>query len=63
MFRVNVVGRPQVEDHLKDAQAVYADDGEPPKKKPIRKKENIGRNQPCPCGSGKKYKQCCGRGK
>jgi uncharacterized protein YecA (UPF0149 family) len=23
--------------------------------------EKIGRNQPCPCGSGKKYKHCCGR--
>jgi hypothetical protein len=22
--------------------------------------ENIGRNEPCPCGSGKKYKKCCG---
>ena len=22
---------------------------------------NVGRNDPCPCGSGKKYKQCCGR--
>ena len=22
----------------------------------------VGRNDPCPCGSGKKYKQCCGRG-
>ena len=27
----------------------------------IRKKEKIGRNDPCPCGSGKKYKQCCGK--
>ncbi len=26
-----------------------------------RKKEKIGRNDPCPCGSGKKYKKCCGR--
>ena len=26
----------------------------------IRKKEKIGRNAPCPCGSGKKYKNCCG---
>ena len=26
-----------------------------------RKEEKIGRNDPCPCGSGKKYKQCCGR--
>ncbi|MBR1937209.1 MAG: preprotein translocase subunit SecA [Bacilli bacterium] len=30
------------------------------KKKPI-KKQKIGRNDPCPCGSGKKYKQCCGK--
>ena len=30
------------------------------KKEPIRKKEKIGRNDPCPCGSGKKYKKCCG---
>ena len=27
----------------------------------IRKGKKIGRNDPCPCGSGKKYKQCCGR--
>ena len=31
------------------------------KKQPVRKGEKIGRNDPCPCGSGKKYKQCCGR--
>ncbi|NLD87419.1 MAG: preprotein translocase subunit SecA, partial [Clostridiales bacterium] len=32
------------------------------KKQPIRKKpsEKVGRNDPCPCGSGKKYKRCCG---
>ena len=29
--------------------------------KPIIKGEKIGRNDPCPCGSGKKYKKCCGR--
>ncbi|MGG4734750.1 SEC-C metal-binding domain-containing protein [Leclercia adecarboxylata] len=27
--------------------------------KPQRKSRKIGRNEPCPCGSGKKYKQCC----
>ena len=27
----------------------------------IRKDKKIGRNEPCPCGSGRKYKQCCGR--
>ena len=26
-----------------------------------KEKEKIGRNDPCPCGSGKKYKQCCGK--
>lgn len=30
------------------------------KKKPVVKKQNVGRNDPCPCGSGKKYKKCCG---
>ena len=29
--------------------------------KPIVKKEKIGRNDLCPCGSGKKYKDCCGK--
>ncbi len=29
-------------------------------KEPVRKKK-VGRNDPCPCGSGKKYKKCCGR--
>ena len=32
----------------------------PKKKQPVRKAENIGRNDPCPCGSGKKYKNCHG---
>ncbi|MBQ1236828.1 MAG: SEC-C domain-containing protein, partial [Oscillospiraceae bacterium] len=30
------------------------------KKEPVRVKK-VGRNDPCPCGSGKKYKHCCGR--
>ena len=32
-----------------------------PKKKEPKKVSKIGRNEPCPCGSGKKYKQCCGK--
>ncbi|HSP43929.1 MAG TPA: preprotein translocase subunit SecA [Luteolibacter sp.] len=32
-----------------------------PKRKPSFSIENAGRNAPCPCGSGKKYKNCCGR--
>ena len=33
------------------------------KPQPIRNRDQrVGRNDPCPCGSGKKYKRCCGRG-
>ena len=32
-----------------------------PKKMPARKAADIGRNDPCPCGSGKKYKACHGQ--
>ncbi len=39
-------------------------DGEMVSTKPyVREVPRIGRNDPCPCGSGKKYKKCCGRGK
>ena len=31
-------------------------------KKPVKAKQKPGRNDPCPCGSGKKYKKCCGQG-
>ncbi|MCP4269225.1 MAG: preprotein translocase subunit SecA, partial [Candidatus Brocadiaceae bacterium] len=31
------------------------------KPEPIRSGAKVGRNQPCPCGSGKKHKQCCGK--
>ena len=30
-------------------------------KKTIKNSKKVGRNDPCPCGSGKKYKQCCGK--
>ena len=32
---------------------------ERPVKQPIVNGDKVGRNDPCPCGSGKKYKQCC----
>lgn len=31
------------------------------KKEPVKVEKKVGRNEPCPCGSGKKYKQCCGK--
>ena len=36
-------------------------DGSEEKKRPVKKGAKVGRNDPCPCGSGKKYKYCCGR--
>ena len=37
------------------------DSGEAVKSKPKKADKKIGRNDPCPCGSGKKYKNCCGK--
>ena len=31
------------------------------KRQPVRVDKKVGRNAPCPCGSGKKYKKCCGQ--
>ncbi len=40
----------------------YSHGGEENKPKTVRRKgKKVGRNDPCPCGSGKKYKKCCGR--
>jgi len=37
-------------------------DGRPPRQEPFRHEEKqTGLNEPCPCGSGKKFKRCCGR--
>jgi preprotein translocase subunit SecA len=43
------------------AKNVHQNMGEETEKKPIKRDKKIGRNEPCPCGSGKKYKQCCGK--
>jgi preprotein translocase subunit SecA len=52
----------QRQEVAKNATAVSGDDGKKPKKKqPFVKSDTIGRNDPCPCGSGKKYKHCHGK--
>ncbi|OXZ27334.1 preprotein translocase subunit SecA [Finegoldia magna] len=43
------------------AHETSASSGEEEIKKPVVKGKKIGRNDPCPCGSGKKYKNCCGK--
>ena len=45
---------------VKVTSTAGADTGEA--KKPVVKGKKVGRNDPCPCGSGKKYKKCCGEG-
>ncbi|MCK5718303.1 MAG: preprotein translocase subunit SecA [Thiomargarita sp.] len=42
-------------------EANKPDDVPPPQQPFIRKERKVGRNKPCPCGSGKKYKQCHGK--
>jgi preprotein translocase subunit SecA len=41
--------------------ATNSTEGDAPKKQPVRVEKKVGRNEPCYCGSGKKYKQCHGR--
>ena len=56
--------RSQLSDHLQNAQASHGDEvsAAEAKKKPVTKDgAKVGRNDPCPCGSGKKYKNCCGK--
>jgi preprotein translocase subunit SecA len=48
--------QPNGSDVVSEAAAAVAE-----KAKPVRTGPKVGRNDPCPCGSGKKYKQCCGR--
>ena len=69
MYRVNVVSQPMMtmDDPLENATmnnpTIDTTDGEAVKEPVVNKGPEIGRNDPCPCGSGKKYKNCCGKGK
>ena len=42
-------------------RAGQQDTRERQKQQPVHAEKTVGRNEPCPCGSGKKYKQCCGK--
>ena len=56
----------KVEDRLQTARASHGEDSSPAevqKRAKTADGKKIGRNDPCPCGSGKKYKNCCGRNK
>ena len=51
---------PKREQVARPMVASHGGDGSEEKKKPVRVTKKPGRNDPCPCGSGKKYKKCCG---
>jgi preprotein translocase subunit SecA len=54
------------QDRKKAAREVVSPDDPPLPDTPVEQAKAAGapgRNDPCPCGSGRKYKQCCGRGK
>lgn len=49
------------QDYAANERDIYDDGRQPAKQAPVVAEPKIGRNDPCPCGSGKKYKQCHGR--
>ena len=69
IFRVNIITQEQQEAMEREAQQRMAaakqthgdQSDDAVKKQPVKNGEKVGRNDPCPCGSGKKYKNCCGR--
>ncbi len=70
MFMVRLVSEEEIEAleqqrrAEQEAMEMRRNDEEAVAKKPIvRQGDKIGRNAPCPCGSGKKYKRCCGKSK
>ena len=69
IFRVNIITQEQQEAMEREAQQRMAaarqthgdQSDDAVKKQPVKTGEKVGRNDPCPCGSGKKYKNCCGK--
>jgi preprotein translocase subunit SecA len=65
LFRIQLAEPDHIEDLRKprEQNLTFSGSGDAPAaKKPMkRESEKVGRNAPCPCGSGKKYKKCCGR--
>lgn len=58
ILHANIENMPQRERVAKEMYENAPSDT--PTRKPVVKTQKVGRNDPCPCGSGKKYKKCCG---
>lgn len=62
LFHVEDPNKVKRREQNKNIKEGFEGDNAGEKKKPyVRKTKKVGRNDPCPCGSGKKYKNCCGR--
>ena len=63
LYRISYSRAEEKEAEEKHDQEMYYNRGDEDSapKKPVRAEDTVGRNDPCPCGSGKKYKKCCGR--
>ena len=64
LYRIQISEPKNIADlqQPKEQKLVFSSGDEPAKKNPVKRaKKKVGRNAPCPCGSGKKYKKCCGR--
>lgn len=61
LFHVRVERPIEREQVAKETSASHGQDDNSLKKEPIKNDPKFGRNDLCPCGSGKKYKNCCGR--
>ena len=59
-FRLNALANQYAAALYSHVTATSGDDSDSGNKT-VRKGKKVGRNDPCPCGSGKKYKKCCGR--
>jgi len=60
LFHVQIQKAPERERVAEETATNY-DEDDSNRKEPVVKENKVGRNDPCPCGSGKKYKNCCGR--
>ena len=61
LFHVRVERPVEREKVAEETSASHGSDDKSLKKEPVRNDNKLGRNDLCPCGSGKKYKNCCGR--
>ena len=63
LFRVQIAKPEEIaaKEKAEQDKLVFSHGGEGGKKPMRRSKEKVGRNKPCPCGSGRKYKKCCGK--